>query len=267
MDTTIIILCVALVLVAGAALVCEAIRMRRGYRELSEERAKDEKEPPQLVVVRQDKGNVHIAYFVAENEETSAEESAEAENSAAGETAADAAPEQESEGAERLMAVPEGGVVLARSEKQTFAEKYAELDEEKRAFLDEFTAHVTGKENCVKVLQTSALSFKYKKSLIVKAVIRRDTVSLNFSIANPELGRMMREGKTKSIRMQPVQIRLLSASDVNLAKQTADMTVGYLQSEEEYRLEKRREARREAERLRRAEAAAASDPEQEGVQS
>ncbi len=269
METTILILCVALVLVVGVALICETVRLVGGYRALKEEREKDGREQPSLVLVKQDQGEVRIAYLLFKAEEKPEEAPAEeatlpaAEEMSAEEEVA-AAQEEESD-RERLMAIPEGGVVLAKAKKQTFAEKYEELSEESRAFLDEFAAYVTDKEDCTKLLQTSALSFRYKKSLIAKAVIRRDVVVLNFTIANPELGRMMREEHTKSIRMQPVEIRLLSESDLGLAKQTADMTIGYLCSEEMYRLEKRREARREAERMRRAEAAAASNQNEEDV--
>lgn len=151
------------------------------------------------------------------------------------------------------------GVLIPRTEKLTFREKYERLPDADKRLLDEFTAYVTEKADCSKLLQTSALAFRYKKGQIAKAVIRRESVYLNFSILNPELGRMVREERTSGLKMKPVEIRLLDEEDLNIAKQTADLTVEYLAQEEEYRNEKRKEARREAARQRREEAAIGRD--------
>lgn len=156
--------------------------------------------------------------------------------------------------AEGLVEVPEGSVILMRGEKMTFAEKYEALSEEEKALLDEFAAYVTDKEDCSKQLQISSLVFKYRRSQIVKAVIRRDAVLLQFSIVNPDFGRMVRQEKTEGLRVKPVEIRLIDEDALEVAKQTADITLAYVRGEEDYKLEKRREARREAARLRREEA-------------
>lgn len=147
-------------------------------------------------------------------------------------------------------------VVLPKVEKRTFTEKYDALGAEQKQLLDSFTAHIEGKEECSKLVQISSLTFKYKKSQIAKAVVRRDTVVLNFAILNPDFGRMMKEEKTSGLKVKPVEIRLTSENALEVAKQTADLTVEYLKQEEEYRLEKRREARREAMRRKREETAA-----------
>lgn len=150
-------------------------------------------------------------------------------------------------------------VVLPKVEKRTFSEKYEGLGAEQKQLLDAFTAHIEGKDDCSKLVQISSLTFKYKKSQIAKAIVRRDTVVLNFAILNPDFGRMMKEEKTSGLKVKPVEIRLTSLSALEVAKQTADLTVDYLKQEEEYRLEKRREARREAMRRRRVESAASED--------
>ncbi len=155
------------------------------------------------------------------------------------------------------------GVRIARSEKRTFAEKYELLPEDRRLLLDEFTAYITAKEDCSKQLKVSSLTFKFKKGQIAKAAIRRDSVELNFSIVNPEFGRMMRTGRTGALKVRPVQVRLNDRSDLEVAKQTADLTLSYLQGEEEYRSEKRKEARREAARRRREAAEETSAPDRE----
>lgn len=151
------------------------------------------------------------------------------------------------------------GVLLPRIEKLSFREKYERLEPEKQRLLDLFSDYAASKEECEKILQSNALCFRFRKGQVAKAVIRRESVYLNFSILNPDLGRMVREEKVGGLKMKPVEIRLETEDDLGVAKQTADLTIEYLMQEEEYKLEKRKEARREAARLRREEAAVAKD--------
>lgn len=143
------------------------------------------------------------------------------------------------------------GVFIPMIEKLTFSEKYDKLDRYQKSLLDEFVAYVSGKENCEKQLQVSSLAIKYKKTCVVRSVIRRDNVLLQFSILDPDFGRLVREERTGGLKVKPVEVRLNSREALEAAKQTADMTVEYLIGEEAYRLEKRREARREAQRQKR----------------
>lgn len=164
-------------------------------------------------------------------------------------------PAEPSEGAE--------GVFLTKGEKLSFAEKYSRLDEGERELLREFSAFIDEQPFCGTKAQTDALLFRYKKSRIAKAAIRRDVVCLEFAILNPELGRMVREEKPSGVRIKPVEIRLYGRGELELAKQTALMTVEYLQNEENYKRDKRNEARREAARLRREERASAEKETEE----
>lgn len=147
------------------------------------------------------------------------------------------------------------GILINRSAKMTFEEKFSMLSDESRGYLDEFAAYFTSKQDCNKQLRTSALTFRYKKAQVVRATIRRDVVYLSFVLFNPDLGRMVREGKKNGVKMKPVEIRLLSENDLNIAKQTADLTLDYFRGEDEYKQEKRKEAHRLAARQRREEAA------------
>lgn len=234
MDTALIVLCVALTVVIAVALIGETVRLGNGYRSLKEDSQKRNRETPRIVVVRQKEGEVRLAYLVTPDDTYRGEVAATCEEQAP------AVREPES-------------VVLPKAEKLTYEEKYEKLDETDRRLIDEFAAFVSALPDCSRSLQTSALAFKYKKGHIAKAVIRRDTVVLHFSIANPELDRLVREEKLKEVKVKPVEIRLGSEEDLALAKQTAEITVKYLREEENYRLEKRREARREAAKKKRAE--------------
>lgn len=146
------------------------------------------------------------------------------------------------------------GTFLARGEKLTFAEKLDRLPLETRLLLEEFCTYVVSQPDCERLQQTSAIALRYNKAQIAKIAIRRDAVLLNFAIVNPDLGRMMREEKGSSLKLRPVEIRLEDKDSLEVAKQTADLTINYLKQEEEYRAEKRREARREAARKKREEA-------------
>lgn len=147
------------------------------------------------------------------------------------------------------------GVLINRSAKMTFQEKYDRLPSAKRELLDDFAVYFTSQPECGKQLRAHALSFRYKKGQVVRATIRRDEVHLSFVLLNPTLGRMVREERVNGVKMKPVEIRLLSENDLEIAKQAADLTIEYFRREDEYRLEKRKEARREIARHRREEAA------------
>lgn len=142
------------------------------------------------------------------------------------------------------------GVFLARGEKLTYAEKIARLSPETQALMEAFCSYVERQEGCSRLQQAGAVALRYNKAQIAKILVRRDTVILNFAIVNPDLGRMAKEEKG-SLKLRPVEIRLTDADALEVAKQTADLTIGYLKAEEEYKLEKRREARREAAKKKR----------------
>lgn len=141
------------------------------------------------------------------------------------------------------------GVFLARGEKLTYAEKVSRLSPKAQALLEAFCTYVEKKPACSRLQQAGAIALRYNKAQIAKALVRRDTVILNFAIVNPDLGRMAKE--EKGIKLRPVEIRLVDEEALEVAKQTADLTVDYLKAEEEYKLEKRKEARREAAKKKR----------------
>lgn len=178
----------------------------------------------------------------------------EAYDAPVSEEAPKAAAEEAEKPAEETESVE--GTFVARSEKLTFDEKLARLDKNTRRLLEEFCSYVAGQPGCERLQQTSAIALRYNKAQIAKVVIRRESVLLNFAIVNPDLGRMMREEKGSSLKLKPVEIKLEDKDSLEVAKQTADLTIGYLKQEEEYRAEKRREARREAAKKKREEVAA-----------
>lgn len=226
MEAVILVLCIALTLVSVMALISGGLKLKRGLDEL-----KGVEAPPsggEVISVKQRAGEVTISYSA---QAAAAEETAVAEEPAAGEE--------------------EDGVLIPRAEKLTYAQKYERLPAKSKKLLDAFVAYITEKPDCDACERTSALLCRYKKAQIAKAAIRRDCAVLSFPIVNPELGRMVREEKLKSIKMQPAQIKLSEESDLALAKQTADIALDSLKEEEEYKLERRREARREAAKKRK----------------
>lgn len=244
MELVVLVLCIAFAAVTIAALICGGLRLKKNSDELKAETAKETLPAPNVVLVKQTAGDVRIAYLA----EKSTDELVKKETVKEETAVAEAAPAEE-----REEETAQDGVLIPKAEKLTFEERYQRLPASNKKLLDAFVSYVEGKEDCEKRVQTSALLCRYKKSQIAKVVIRRDCAVLSFPIANPELGRLVREEKLKSVKMQPAQIKLATKDDLELAKQTADITLEYLQSEEEYKLEKRREARREAAKKKREE--------------
>lgn len=247
MELTVLILCIALTVVSAAALIGCGLKWKNERAELRAETEKAKQPSERVIAVKQKAGEVKISY-IAEN---AAEFTAEEEVAVADATSAAAVPAP----APDEEPAPDG-VMLPVAEKLSFSERYERLPKEVKKLLDEFTAYVKKQEGCESLLQASALAYRYHKAQLAKATIRRDTVILSFPIANPELGRLVREEKLKSVRMQPAEIRLEERADLDLAKQTADISLGYLKEEEEYRAEKRKEARREAAKKKREEGSA-----------
>lgn len=244
MEAVILVLCIALTLVTVVALISGGLKLKQNVKELNAETEKETLPTPNIILVKQSAGDVRIAYLTEEGAQEAAVAAAPA---APVQAAAPIAPVQ----AAAPAAEEQDGVLIPKAERLTYEERYARLPAENRKLLDGFVAYITGKEDCETRIQTTALLCRYKKAQIAKVTIRRDHADLSFPIANPELGRLVREEKLKSVKMQPAQIRLAEESDLALAKQTADIALDYLKGEEEYKLEKRKEARREAAKRRK----------------
>ena len=131
------------------------------------------------------------------------------------------------------------------AEKKSFIEKYAALDPEMRNRYDEIVAYILGHENCKKIEAAQAVTFKCGTDKIMRAVIKRGVVVLNFMLANTDLNRFVREEGIKKIKINPVIIRLDSDIDVVLAKQTADITIENLREDQDYRKQRRKEMHRQ----------------------
>ena len=130
-----------------------------------------------------------------------------------------------------------------KNQKLSFIDKYAALTAEARAYYDDVAAYILS-NGCRKSEAFGAVTFKFKTDKILRAVIKRDAVVLNFMLANTDLNRFVKEEGIKKIKIAPVAIRLESDADVILAKQTADITLENIRDELQYRKEKKRELRR-----------------------
>ena len=128
--------------------------------------------------------------------------------------------------------------------RKTFIEKYAELTPEARSWYDEVSAYILGHASCKKVESSDAVTYKCKSDKVMRAVIKRGVVVLNFMLANTDLNRFVREEGIKKIKITPVSVRLETPFDVVLAKQTADITLESIYEEQRYRKDRRNELRR-----------------------
>ena len=147
----------------------------------------------------------------------------------------------------------EDSVVFQASQRLSFIEKYAQLTPEDRARFDELAAYVLAKPGCKRLESNDAITFKCKSDKVMRATIRRDTVTVSFMLANTELDRFLRQEGIKKVKIAPVAIRLESDDDLKLAKQTADLTMEHILEEQQYRKERRNELRRQSRLSRDAE--------------
>lgn len=132
-----------------------------------------------------------------------------------------------------------------KQEKVTSIDKYAALSSEARMRYDSIVAYILANPDCKKVEASNAVTFKCKTDKIVRVMIKRGVVILNFLLANTDLNRFVREEGIKTIKINPVVIKLETDSDLVLAKQTADITIENIREEQQYRKERNRELRRQ----------------------
>ena len=165
--------------------------------------------------------------------------------------AADADPAREEQLVElvnRYGEITDNSVVFEsnKNQKTTFVEKYAALDPETRNRYDQLVAYILARPDCRKSEAANAVTFKCKTDKIMRAVIKRGTVVLNFMLVNTDLNRFVREEGIKKIKIAPVVVRLESDIDLVLAKQTVDITLENILEEQQYRKERKRELRRQS---------------------
>ena len=146
-----------------------------------------------------------------------------------------------------------------KQEKETFIDKYAALTAEARTRYDSIVAYILANPDCKKVEASNAVTFKCKTDKIVRVMIKRGVVVLNFLLANTDLNRFVREEGIKAIKINPVVIKLETDSDLVLAKQTADITIENIREEQQYRKERNKELRRQRYRQKEEQADEAAE--------
>lgn len=168
------------------------------------------------------------------------------------------APAEEPSENTELVAIDEDSVVFQATgkESKTFADKYETLTEEARKMYDELAQYILATPKSKVSRSSSAETFKVGTDKVLRAVIRREVVVLNFMLANSSLNRFVKEEGIKNIKINPVVIRLETAEDLSLAKQTVDLTVENIKQEQLYRKLRKKElrlAKKEAEQAEKAE--------------
>lgn len=148
------------------------------------------------------------------------------------------------EGSE-LVAIDEDSVVFQATgkESKTFADKYEMLSEEARKMYDELSQYILATPKSKVSRSSSAETFKVGTDKVLRAVIRREVVVLNFMLANSSLNRFVKEEGIKNIKINPVVVRLETAEDLALAKQTVDLTIENIKQEQLYRKLRKKELR------------------------
>lgn len=277
MEGVILTLCLSLTFVLLGVIVCGGMRLRENYLQYLSE-FNDGKSAPRTILVKQNAGELKIVYSIEPQEKfferdlareiaviraaqenqiflhdgEDMKESTQTFDQAKAPTQGDEnlraeAPKEEKESSS------DGEVLIHRGEKLNFSRRYELLSENERSLFDEFCRYVEAVPFCERKMQANCLVYRYKKETIVKVGIRRGIAVLEFHILNPDLGRMLREERLKGMKVQPAKINLTSESDLALAVKTADLTVTFLKNEEAYKRDRRKAARREAERKKRAE--------------
>lgn len=133
----------------------------------------------------------------------------------------------------------------SNKEKLTFEQELVELPIEVRAMYNKLTEYIMSNGDCKKSRSNKADTFKYKTDKILKAVIKKDTLVLNFMLADANLNRYVREEGVKNIKINPVVIKLESKADLAIAIQTVDISLKNLTQEQVYRKERRNMLRRQ----------------------
>ncbi len=165
------------------------------------------------------------------------------------------APAEEPSDNTELVAIDEDSVVFQATgkESKTFADKYETLTEEARKMYDELSQYILATPKSKVSRSSSAETFKVGTDKVLRAVIRREVVVLNFMLANSSLNRFVKEEGIKNIKINPVVIRLETAEDLSLAKQTVDLTVENIKQEQLYRKLRKKELRQAKKEAAQAE--------------
>lgn len=165
------------------------------------------------------------------------------------------APAEELSENTELVAIDEDSVVFQATgkESKTFADKYETLTEEARKMYDELAQYILATPKSKVSRSSSAETFKVGTDKVLRAVIRREVVVLNFMLANSSLNRFVKEEGIKNIKINPVVIRLETAEDLALAKQTVDLTVENIKQEQQYRKLRKKELRQAKKEAAQAE--------------
>lgn len=129
-------------------------------------------------------------------------------------------------------------------ESKTFADKYNNLPEGVRDMYTELSRYILAHEKSKVARSSTAETFKLGTDKIVRVFIRRDVLVLNFMLFNSDLNRFVKEEGIKSIKINPVVLRLETEEDLALAKQTVDITVENIKEEQKYRKLRKKEQRK-----------------------
>lgn len=129
-------------------------------------------------------------------------------------------------------------------ESKTFADKYDNLPEGTRNMYSQLSMYILAHDKAKVSRSSTAETFKIATDKVMRASIRRGVVVLNFMLFNSDLNRFVKEEGIKNIKINPVVVRLETSADLELAKQTVDITVAQIKEEQAYRKQRKKELRK-----------------------
>lgn len=146
----------------------------------------------------------------------------------------------------------ENGVVFS-NEVLTLWDRYALLDKDGKRFFDEIRKKAqsipTVKENETRFY----LSYKIKRDLLVKLLIKRGVVETVFMLIDPKFKEHLNGYDDVKVAETPTPIKVENEAYLNVVLETIDLRYATLEEQQKQREEARRLAKNEARRARRAE--------------
>lgn len=147
----------------------------------------------------------------------------------------------------RYVLVDEDKILIEidKDSDSDYDKKYAGLKQEYKDYLNAFTDYVLAKNDVKETKSKRHVSYRIRSMKMVVITIKRDVPVARFDLANTQLLRSIRERKLKDLKVNTVDISLVSDEALDTAKHTADIAYGEIQQEFDYR--------KEQTKLRRAE--------------
>ncbi len=144
---------------------------------------------------------------------------------------------------EEVVEEQQDGVWVTVKAPQTNEEKYAELDEQSKAWYDEIGEYATSKEGVKQIKAKNHEDYKVGINRIVRLTIKRGVVLSEFLLIDQNFSRYINDNKV-AVKTAPTVIKIESEEAVIAAKNSIDIAMQAVEEEKLYKKEKAKEKRR-----------------------